>query len=124
MIIQDPPYVAGSDNSEDSVLSFTEIKFEWSDDGFNSNTYNFAKVRHNTGAPTTETHSSTYDITLSSGVYSINRAVDSTGRYYTFDFSTTYLGANYSSLDFTLPITISAPSSVRLREPLSRTKES
>jgi hypothetical protein len=33
--------------------------------------------------------------------------VDTSGRYYTFDFSTTYLGANYSSLDFTLPITIS-----------------
>ena len=91
--------MAGTTDEEDSILNFSKIKFEWSDDHFEQNVYVFEKVRHDVSSPTTETHDASDDIVLTSGVYSVNRQVDGLLRKYTFDLDESYLGSNYATVD-------------------------
>lgn len=99
--VVDPSFVAGIDDSQDGIVTFTRIKYEWSLD--DTTWYSFAKVRANEG-PNNATSAiySGHEYTLDpSGELAINRPVDNTTRFYTFDMTSAFLGTSYTQIDFT-----------------------
>ena len=95
--VEDPEFVAGTNDEEDEFLNFSEIKFEWSVNGFASASQ-FAKIR---GPTTGSANYVNNENTLSNGDLTVNRLVDTTARYYTFDFNEDYMGSDYTTIDFT-----------------------
>lgn len=108
-MVQDPDYTAGTNTDENQILSFEEIKFEWSDDNFVSNVYEFEKIRVD---GTSVTHAGTVE-TLTGGIYGINRFQDTVQRQYTFDLDSNYLGSSFNSSQITSAYGLSVRASYR-----------
>lgn len=107
--VVDPSFVSGTDNTQDEIVNFTEIHFEWSIDDFVDTSFAFSKIRAKDSVNDAKSadYTSSSDRTLTNGIMSLNRPVDNDTRFYTFDITSEFLGTDYNQIDLDNPVNLS-----------------